>query len=196
MSGQLNEETHTNEILRQAGIDVPVVEVKKVEEVFNPAAVDGDGDGLVQDSTKWERPVEPAPAVEPEVVAAVEEVVVKLEEAAPVVAAPVKRNKSKKVGADFSSVPTELGSDITVSLQRLVFENSFARNSASVIAVQKRLIECGFITAGDDNLGFLSVGTAEALTDFAKEVAIETDDFVREDIIRALFVGTPVEVIA
>ena len=192
----LNEETHTNEILRQAGIDVPAVEVKNADAAagFNPDAVDGDGDGLVQDSTKWERPVSPAP--EPEVVAAVEEVVVKSEEAAPA-AAPVKRNKSKKVaGSDFSSVPTELGSDVVVSLQRLVFENNFARNSASVIAVQKRLIECGFITAGDDNLGFLSVGTAEALVDFAKEVAIETDDFVREDIIRALFVGTPVEVIA
>jgi hypothetical protein len=37
---------------------------------FNPDATDGDGDGLLQDGTEWERPVEEA-AVEP----AVEEVV-------------------------------------------------------------------------------------------------------------------------
>lgn len=36
---------------------------------FNPDAIDGDGDGMVQDGTKWERPVEEAsvmPDVEPE----------------------------------------------------------------------------------------------------------------------------------
>lgn len=36
---------------------------------FNPNAIDGDGDGLVQDGTKWQRPVEDAavmPDVEPE----------------------------------------------------------------------------------------------------------------------------------
>ena len=36
---------------------------------FNPDARDGDGDGMVQDGTKWERPVEDAavmPDVEPE----------------------------------------------------------------------------------------------------------------------------------
>ena len=39
---------------------------------FNPDATDGDGDGLVQDGTEWERPVEDA-AVMPEVEAVVEE---------------------------------------------------------------------------------------------------------------------------
>ena len=36
---------------------------------FNPDARDGDGDGMVQDGTKWERPGEDAavkPDVEPE----------------------------------------------------------------------------------------------------------------------------------
>ena len=38
----------------------PVVEAKiKAEEVaFDPNAKDGDGDGFVQDGTKWQRPVE------------------------------------------------------------------------------------------------------------------------------------------
>ena len=39
---------------------------------FNPNATDGDGDGLVQDGTEWERSVEDA-AVMPEVEAVVEE---------------------------------------------------------------------------------------------------------------------------
>ena len=34
---------------------------------FNPLATDGDGDGMVQDGTEWERPVEDA-ATEPELV--------------------------------------------------------------------------------------------------------------------------------
>lgn len=38
---------------------------------FNPNATDGDGDGLVQDGTLWERPVEEA-AVEPELTEAPE----------------------------------------------------------------------------------------------------------------------------
>ncbi len=204
MGDQLNEETHTAEILRQAGIDVPAPAPKKAE--FKADAVDGDKDGLVQDGTTQERPVaqvknpeQVQPAATESVVfavAAVEPEVVSTPVAA---AAPAKRNKSKKMGADFSSVPSELGSDVTVSLQRLVFENIYSQNSASVIAVQKRLIECGFITAGDDNLGYMTVGTREALQDFVKELAVEAVDdagLVTEDVIKSLFLGTPVAVIA
>jgi hypothetical protein len=37
----------------------PVVEAKiKAEDGFKPNAKDGDGDGFVQDGTKWQRPVE------------------------------------------------------------------------------------------------------------------------------------------
>ena len=36
----------------------PVVEVKVEEVAFDPDAKDGDGDGFVQDGTKWQRPVE------------------------------------------------------------------------------------------------------------------------------------------
>lgn len=235
MSDQLNEETHTREILRQAGVDVPEtpaeIEAKKAKvkkaaafdadavdgdkdglvqdgtiwerpagtqpEGYNPDALDGDGDGRVQDGTIFERDVKPV-AVEP---ATTESVVVaepaKVEE--PVVAAaPVKRNKSKKVGADFSGVATELTESDAVSLSRLVFENIYSQNSASVIAVQKRLIECGFITAGDDNLGYMTAGTREALQDFVLEIAVEAVDdagLVTEEVIKALFLGTPVVVV-
>jgi hypothetical protein len=230
----LNEETHTDEILAQAGITRRKSDLEKLEDGemslrdaqeqgYKADATDADGDGLVQDGTKWERKAglkagavdgdgdgmiqdgteheRPAPvavAAEPEtieqvvVVAAAASEPEVVEAAKP--AAPAKRNKSKKVGADFSNVPTELEDGTVVSMERLVFENQFAHNSASVIATQKRLIECGFITAGDDNLGFLSVGTKEALQDFATDVAIETEDFLRQDIIEALFIGTVVKV--
>ena len=39
---------------RTKKVAAPVV----VEPAFNPEATDGDGDGLVQDGTIWERPVE------------------------------------------------------------------------------------------------------------------------------------------
>lgn len=240
MSDQLNEETHTREILRQAGVDVPETpaeieakkaKVKKAAE-FDAAAVDGDKDGLVQDGTMWERPVGTQPegfdvnavdgdkdgrvqdgtvferdvkavAVEPATTESVviaeptPEPVVVVAAAAPAPAA--KRNKSKKVGADFSSVSTELTADDVVSLSRLIFENIYSQNSASVIAVQKRLIECGFITAGDENLGYMSAGTREALQDFVAEIGVEAVDdagLVTEEVIKALFLGTPVTVVA
>lgn len=236
MSDQLNEETHTREILRQAGVDVPEtpaeIEAKKAKvkkaAAFDAEAVDGDKDGVVQDGTLWERPVGTQPegfdvnavdgdkdglvqdgtvferdvkpvAVEP---ATTEAVVIAEPEPVVVVAAPApaaKRNKSKKAGADFSSVPTELTANDVVSLQRLIFENIYSQNSASVIAVQKRLIECGFITAGDENAGYMSVGTREALQDFVAEIGVEAVDdagLVTEEVIKALFLGTPVSIIA
>lgn len=43
---------------------------------FKPQPIDADGDGIVQEGTEWERPVEPEFATEAEFVAAVAEPVV------------------------------------------------------------------------------------------------------------------------
>lgn len=71
---------------------------------FNPDAIDGDGDGLVQDGTEWERPVDEAVAEEPAAEEAkVEEPVV--EKAAP------KKKTSKKTGVDVGDDKVALWSD-------------------------------------------------------------------------------------
>lgn len=36
----------------------PVVEAKTIEPTYDPHAIDGDGDGFLQDGTKFQRPVE------------------------------------------------------------------------------------------------------------------------------------------
>lgn len=195
--GELNEVTHTPEILRQAGIDVPAAEPEEASKrsyTYKADATDGDGDGFVQDGTPFERPVAAAaePEPQPEPVAAAEpEVVV----AAPTqVAAATKRNKGKKSSA-AAVVPTELAADTVVLMSKMVFESLFEHNSASVSAVQTRLIELGYITAGDDKLGWISSGTKEALQDYAADNSLEAEKFLDEELIKSLFVGTNVAVL-
>jgi len=136
-------------------------------------AVDGDGDGLVQDGTEFERPVEQA-----------DEIVV--------TSAAAAKTKSKKV-ADVAA-QQNVDSEVVVSLGRLVFENIYSKNSASVITVQERLIELGFITAGDDKRGWLSTGTCAALKEFQKKNKIESEHCTSEETIRELFAKTSVAV--
>lgn len=45
--------------LRRLGLFLGIIDDKKPK--FNPLAVDGDGDGMVQDGTIWERPAEVKP---------------------------------------------------------------------------------------------------------------------------------------
>ncbi len=211
----LNEGTHHPDILDQGGVNVPQgfnpdatdgdgdgfvqdgTEWERPVDGFNPNAKDGDGDGLLQDGTKWERPVEPvAVAVEPETIpvvmaAAVEEAAPAVE-AAPVVAA--KRNKGKK-SSTSAVIPTEIEEGSVVLLSKLVFQSNTEQNSNSVRVLQARLMEHGYITAGDDKPGWVSTGTAEALEDYKKDNGIEADSIYAEDVIKSLFVGTSVQVL-
>lgn len=201
----LNEDTHHPDILAQAGINLP--------QEFDANATDGDVDGFVQDGSRWERPVESkvdspiasavsAPAPTP---VAVEPVTLPVVMAAPVVeaapapavvvtAAALKRNKGKKSTAG-AAIPTELEGGTVVLLSKLVFESRGEMNSNSVRAVQVRLMELGYITAGDDKPGWISAGTVEALEDYKKDNAIEADSVYGEDLIKSLFVGTSVQVL-
>jgi len=45
------------------GVAITAVALRedKIFKGYNPEAVDGDGDGLVQEGTKWERPIKSAP---------------------------------------------------------------------------------------------------------------------------------------
>ena len=79
-------------------------------------------------------------------------------------------------------------------LSSLKFESN-AQNSQSVALVQERLIELSFYDAGSDNRGWLSEGTRKALALYAglSEDVVVVDD---ADLIKKLFAGTAVEVLA
>lgn len=87
------------------------------------------------------------------------------------------------------------GAGIFVQLSALV-PHSRRKNSRSVTSVQVRLIELGFISAGDDDRGHFSNGTVEALEAFIKDKKIKADSIVEESVVKALFKGTAVEVVA
>lgn len=126
-------------------------------------AVDGDGDGMVQDGTEFERPVEEASVVPPK--------------------------KAKK--ADEGSVAWS--QDMSVSVSKLVYESLFERNSRSVGLVQIRLVELGYMTAGADRRGWLSAGTKEALEAYAKDNNIDSA-YNTDAVVRSLFHRTPVTI--
>jgi hypothetical protein len=177
--------TQHPDILHQAGISLP--------QEFDANATDGDGDGTVQDGSQWERPaVAPsAPiafAVEPEtlpVVVADPDPVA--EEAAP------KKSKGKK-SASTAFVPTNLGDGTAVYMSKMVYQSAFEQNSNSVRSVQTRLIELGYITAGDDKQGWISTATAEALENFKNDNDLEVG-MLDEELVKALFEGTSVKVL-
>lgn len=129
-------------------------------------AVDGDGDGMVQDGTEWERPVEEASVV-PE--------------------AP------KKKAAKSAEGSVAWSQDMSVSVSKLVYESLFERNSRSVGLVQIRLVELGYMTAGADRRGWLSAGTKEALEAYAKDNKIESA-YNTDAVVRSLFAKTPVTI--
>ena len=87
------------------------------------------------------------------------------------------------------------GAGIFVQLSALI-PHSRRKNSRSVTSVQARLIELGYITAGDDDRGHFSNGTVEALDSFVKDKKIKADSLVDETVIKTLFKGTAVEVVA
>lgn len=144
---------------------------------FDADARDGDGDGLVQDGTPFERPVAEA---------AVEE---KEEKPEPKKAAA----KGKKV-VDPKTVPTVLGSDITVSPSKLIHNNMFEHNSRSVGVTQIRLMELGYMEAGSDKRGYLGDGTLLAIQKFAEDHGLEANNLQSQDLVRAIFAGTPVTI--
>lgn len=128
----------------------------------------------------------PALAVEPETLPTVfaepQPEVVPIVEAA---AADPKKTKGKNHRSVSSLVA---GSEVRLS--KVIFESKFNRNSASVRIVQTRLIELGYTDAGADRQGWVSEGTASALTEFAKDSGIEAHNIYTQDLLNALFEGT------
>lgn len=151
---------------------------------YKADARDGDGDGLVQDGTTQERPAE-EPVSTPQ-----EEVVAEPAEAVP--AAEPDKTDNKRVKSSPAVPKTQLSNGTVVHLSALDF-SSHARNSASVAAVQVRLIELGFYDAGSDKRGDLGDGTCKALCEFQKGKGLE-GSCVGADNIKALFEKTSINV--
>lgn len=122
----------------------------------------------------------------PEVVAPVEE--------APVEKPTPKEDKPKKSAAVSNEpVATTIPEGLKVELSKVVFQSLYERNSRSVGLIQIRLIELGYMSAGADKRGYLSVGTKQALEEFATKK--KTGNFDSEETIKSVFRGTPVTVI-
>lgn len=149
---------------------------RKPKEVdFKEEARDGDGDGLVQDGTVWERPVE---ASDP-----------KPEESVPLAEVPPVQASAP----EQATTPTSLGGDY-VSLSSLHYPSN-SRNSRSVALLQKRLIELGHLSAGSDPRGWLRDGTHAAMLEFSKAKKVSSDSPLARESVEALFKGTGVEVV-
>lgn len=148
---------------------------------YKADAKDGDSDGFVQDGTIHERPVEVAEVVAVEEIQAPEPKVVAEPEPA-----------AKKV-KNVAAVKTNLKNDVVVYMSAVDF-SSHARNSASVAAVQTRLIEMGHLEAGSDKRGDIGDGTCAALCAFQKEKGIEAVTCNDQAVIEALFERTTVKV--
>ena len=86
------------------------------------------------------------------------------------------------------------GAGIYVQMVALIPMGS-ARNSRSVISVQKRLMELGYASAGDEKSGYFGENTCSALQEFQKDKRIESKDCAVLATIEALFSGTAVEIL-
>jgi len=161
---------------------------------YKADAVDGDADGLVQDGTDFERVDEPEVVVASVVVEEEPEVVVEVVEEKKVVAPTPAAAAPKGDKAEPKSVPTVLTSDITVSRGKIVFESLYEHNSRSVGVLQIRLLELGYVAAGSDNRGYLSDGTLAAIKEFADDHGLEANKIDNEQLMKSIFAGTPVTV--
>ena len=161
-------------------------EYKKPAE-YKADATDGDNDGLVQDGTIHERPADDQQSKKNYEITEVIEVV-------ETEVAPPPAPAAKKVKTSGSSPKTKLTSDTVVRLSAVDF-GSKARNSASVAAVQVRLIEHGYYDAGSDKRGDIGDGTCTALCSFQKDKGIEAAACNDSAIIEALFDKTTIKVL-
>lgn len=104
-----------------------------------------------------------------------------------------KEDKSKKSAAVSNTVPTSIPEGLKVELSKMVFQSLYERNSRSVGLIQIRLIELGYMSAGADKRGYLSVGTRQALEEYATKK--KTGNYDSEETIKSVLKGTPVTVV-
>ena len=141
------------------------------------------------------KPAEPVVPAVAEVVAVKEpEVVVKQEAEAEAEAVAAAAPEAKKGKNTAPSNVAAKGVGVYVQMAALIPMGS-ARNSRSVISVQKRLMELGYASAGDEKSGYFGENTCSALQEFQKDKRIESKNCADLKTIKALFSGTAVEIL-
>lgn len=83
---------------------------------------------------------------------------------------------------------------LSVSLEKIVFESLYERNSRTIGLIQIRLIELGYMTAGSDKRGWFSVGTKDALDAFMADKKLD-GDYSDVKVLEKLFAGTKVDIL-
>jgi len=106
---------------------------------------------------------------------------------------PRKKERQNPSQSRKKAVPTALPNPTYVALKALVYL-AVARNSASVAAVQTRLLEMGYEQAGAEKRGWFGPHTYEALLAFQEAEGIDEEYCAGEETITALFADTHVEV--
>lgn len=140
---------------------------------YNPEATDGDGDGKVQDGTKFER--------------AVGETAVKAEEPKP------KSEPKPKAAAKKKRDPSPLGAAVSgndtddVSLAACVFKNKAAKKSLSVHHVQRRLTELGYPDAYTDKDGWYGDLTLMAVAKYQEDEGLDGEGCITMETLESLF---------
>jgi hypothetical protein len=144
---------------------------------YKPDATDGDGDGKVQDGTKFERPVG-----ETAVVAAAEEPEPKPEPKPKSKPAPKKRRDPSPAGAAVSGNETD-----NVSLAACVFKNKAAKKSLSIHHVQRRLTELGYPDAYTDKDGWYGDLTLAAVAQYQSDEGLDGEGVITMETLESLF---------
>jgi len=128
---------------------------------------------------------------QPEVEIPVEETAIEAEE--PRREEPVQARRPKNNAQEPASTSIEPGTRVLVSALE---PGRFARRSASVETVQRRLVELGHPEAGSDPRGRLEGHTSAAIEAFVASRGRRLAQAPAVDVVRALFEGTDVEVVA
>lgn len=136
-------------------------------EGYNAEAIDGDGDGTVQDGTKFERPEETA----------------NLEKG---------KDKKKPAAQPQQAIHVVSGKDKDdVFLKQCVYKNRYARKSLTVHHVQRRLAELGFTDAASDRDGWYGDLTKRAVEQYQEANKFPVTGKIDEQVFTKLFAGDP-----
>lgn len=109
----------------------------------------------------------------------------------PAEAAPASAPKKQK---NSKNVRSNLPANTFVAMSALVYL-SVRQNSASVAAVQTRLLELGYVEAGGEKKGWFGPLTCQALKAFQEDAGIDEENCAGRETIEALFAGTRAEVV-
>jgi hypothetical protein len=146
---------------------------------YNIAARDGDGDGKVQDGTVFEREAGTELTTEQ-----LDEVVTKEKAKAD------KPAKSAKENPIPSADHVVSGNDKDdVFLAQCVYKNQYARKSLTIHHLQRRLMELGYGDAMGDKDGWYGDNTKLAVTNYQQANQIEATGMMDERTIAAVFIG-------